>query len=87
MNSVDNLLSAPFSSRTLEEKIQIKELGRPTPNLNLSQKAKGGKNSEYTRQFNRKIYGLYSWLCGYEVRNAFFCFPCLLLGNSDSSVT
>lgn len=84
MNSVDNLLSAPFSSRTLEEKIQIKELGRPTPNLNLSQKAKGGKNSEYTRQFNRKIYGLYSWLCGCEVRNAFFCFPCLLLGNSDS---
>jgi len=37
MNSVENLLKKQFSPYTLEEKIQIRKLDRPMPNLNLTQ--------------------------------------------------
>ncbi|XP_068086206.1 zinc finger MYM-type protein 1 [Anabrus simplex] len=83
-NLVDDLLERPFSLRSLEEKMEVKRLGRPTPDLNITQKATGGeKRSEYTRKFNRKVYKNI-WVCGCEIRNALFCFPCLLFGNSDA---
>jgi hypothetical protein len=82
MNSVDSLLNQPFSSRSLEEKIEIKTLGRPMPNLNIVQTAKGSKDRSYNRHFKQEIYDKYSWICGYEVRNALFCFPCF--GSNDS---
>ena len=84
MNSVDSLLKTPFSRRTLEDKIKIKSLGRLTPDLNIVQKAKGSKNSVYTRKFNRTVYDNNDWICGCEIRNSLFCFPCLLFGNGDS---
>ena len=84
MNSVDSLLNYPFSRRSMEEKIEVKRLGRLTPDLNINQKAKGGKNCSYTRKFHRSVYEN-SWICGCEIRNALFCFPCLLFGNSDSN--
>jgi hypothetical protein len=39
MNSVDSQLNQPFSSRSFEEKIEIKTLGRPMSNLNSVQTA------------------------------------------------
>lgn len=39
MNSVDSLLKKPFSSRTLEERVEVKNLGRPTPYLTIVQQA------------------------------------------------
>lgn len=57
---MDELLGAPFSSKRLDEKIQIKDLIGPTPNLKLRKKAKCGKNRENTRQFNRNIHDHYS---------------------------
>ncbi|XP_067013750.2 zinc finger MYM-type protein 1 [Anabrus simplex] len=83
-NTVDSLLKRPFSLRRHEEKLEVKQLGRPTPDLNLTQKATGGeKRNEYTRKFDRKVYEN-SWVCGCEIRNTLFCFPCLLFGNTDS---
>lgn len=38
MNSVAAILNKKFSSLPLEEKVKIKELGRPTPELRLTQK-------------------------------------------------
>jgi hypothetical protein len=84
MNSVDSLLNQPFSSRPLEEKVEIKTLGRPMPNLNIVQTAKGSKDISYNRHFKQEIYDKYSWICGCEVRNALCCFPCLLFGSNDS---
>jgi hypothetical protein len=46
MNSVDSLLKQPFSSRSLEEKVEIKTLGRLMPNLNIVQTAKGSEGRE-----------------------------------------
>ena len=75
MNSVDSLLKQPFSVRTIEQKIEIKRLGRPTPDLNITQSVKRNKNSTYFRRFNKKIYEEYNWICGCSLRNALFCFP------------
>ncbi len=44
-NSVINLISNRFTSYTYEQKLEIKQLGRPTPDLKgLINKAKKGKN-------------------------------------------
>jgi len=66
MNSVENLLKINFSFQTLEEKIQIKKLGRPMSNLNLTQITKQ-KSGRYTRHFTNDYYNKFNWLCGCEV--------------------
>lgn len=84
MNSVEVLLKQIFSSRPLDEKIHIKALGRPLPDICINQSAKCSKNRTYQRHFNREIYDAYSWICGCNLRNALFCFPCLLFGSNDA---
>ena len=37
-------------------------------------------NKKFIRSFNSEWYQWKSWLCGCEVKNALFCFPCLLFG-------
>lgn len=85
MNSVDILLEKPFSLRPLQEKLEIKKLGRPTPELNLIQtiNIKSG-NRSVNRVFKRDVYEKHNWLCGCNSRNALFCFPCLLYGGESS---
>ena len=52
-NSVDSLLNYPFSRRSVEEKIEVKRLGRPTPHLIIIQKAKGRKTVYTIENFTR----------------------------------
>lgn len=85
MNSVDSLIKRPFSALSFEEKVQVKTLGRPTPDINMVQAAKGRKaTGTYTRRFHSDVYAKYPWMCGCDIRNALFCFPCLLFGSNDS---
>lgn len=79
MNSVTALLKTDFSSLPLEEKLGIKRLGRPTPNLNLTQRIeKKTQQRSYSYRFSPETYKQNSWLCGCDVLNSLFCFPCLL---------
>lgn len=78
-NSVESLLTNPFGSRSHADKIEIKRLGRPTPDLNIVQ-CVASKSRSFTRKFNRDIYSKHSWICGCDNKNALFCFPCLLFG-------
>lgn len=83
-NSVINLILNQFSSYTYEQKIEIKQLGRPTPDLKgLINKAKKGKN-EYIRHFNTDYYAKHKWLCGCDIKLAVYCFPCLCFGGDIS---
>lgn len=77
MNAIDNLLKMTFSSRNLQEKLTIEELGRPLPDVNIKEKSNGNGNLEYTKQFHRQIFDCY-WICGHDIRNSLFCFPCLV---------
>jgi hypothetical protein len=74
MISVDTLLNQPFSSRSSEEKDEIKTLGRLMPNLNIVQTATRSKDRSYNRHFKQEIHDRYSWICGCEVRIVLFFF-------------
>lgn len=83
-NSVHNLLNIKFSLLSFEQKLTIKNNGRPLPELkDLKTKYKKGK-SEYFRNFNPALYIKNEWLCGCEIKQALFCFPCLLFGGETA---
>jgi hypothetical protein len=83
-NAVINFISKHFTSYTYEQKIEIKQLGRPTPELKgLITKAKKSKN-EYIRHFNTDYYVKHKWLCGYDIKLAVYCFPYLCFGGDIS---
>ncbi|CAH1106263.1 unnamed protein product [Psylliodes chrysocephalus] len=83
MNSVESLISNPFCGRSLIDKAEIKRLGRTTPNLKIEQSVSSKKRT-FTRTFNPELYNKHTWLCGCEIKNALYCFPCLLFGGEDS---
>ena len=83
MNSIQSLISRPFTSLTLEEKCEVKRLGRPTPHLQITQVVKT-KSRSFNRNFNIDVYDKYEWMCGCDVKNALFCFFCVLFGGEDS---
>ena len=76
--SVSVLKQINFSRLTLEEKVKIKDLGRPLPELSMSQESTGLAQKKYKRSFNTEQYEKTKWLCGCDTLNALFCFPCLL---------
>lgn len=85
MNSVSSLQSKGFPERPDEEKLKIKELGRPLPDLNIVQSITVGLGKrQFRRIFRKEIYNSHDWLCGCEIKNALFCFPCLLFGGEHS---
>ena len=63
----------------LHDKVIIKRRGRPLPDIRISQPGISN-NKKYIRSFNSEWYQRKTWLCGCEVKNALFCFPCLLFG-------
>jgi len=83
MNSVNSLIENPFSLRSTEEKVEIKRLGRPKPLLTINQTVQTKKRS-FNRKFNPDVYDKYDWLCGCEIKNALFCFCCILFGGEDT---
>lgn len=70
---------------TNKQKIQIKELGKPTPDITISEPTMN-KIKPHKRSFNRNLYEKIPWLCGCNEKNALFCFPCLLLGEDKPSM-
>ncbi|XP_063818962.1 zinc finger MYM-type protein 1-like isoform X2 [Pseudophryne corroboree] len=78
-STVQGLKSIQFSRLTLAKQCEVKKRGRPTPLLDIKQRSVSRKK-EYTRNFNLDIYKNHEWLCGCDVQNALFCFPCLLFG-------
>ena len=75
-NRVQYLKSVTFSQLTRDEKLSIKEMGRPMPHLVIKQESKS-RGKIFTRNFNSNVYNN-DWICGCEETNALFCFPCLL---------
>lgn len=73
MNIVDELLQLPLQRRTFEERMRIKSVGRPTPDINIAE-SDGKKN----RSFGRQWYDRYSWLTASESKSSLFCWSCVL---------
>lgn len=71
--SVHQLKQLIFSSLSLEEKIAIRDSGRPKPELNLVQTTKC-KSRDFKRTFKSEIYDKNDWICGCSTTNRLFCF-------------
>lgn len=82
--SVQYLKTINFSSLPLEEKIKIKSVGRPKPSVLITNVTKC-KSREYKRTFKTDTYEKTDWLCGCDVSNSLYCFPCLLFGSDEAS--
>ena len=81
MNQIAYLLRKPFSQHSLQEKIEIRNLGPPRPRLNGSQAhVSSDRGRNYRRNFNTEWYSRCEWLCGSDELEAVFCFPCVLFG-------
>jgi hypothetical protein len=81
MNKVDYILKSSLSH---QDRLEIKKLQRPTPDLQIEDVSTSKKRT-FHRHFNRNIYDKYSWICGCEIRNKLFCFVCLVMGYGESS--
>ncbi|XP_057658705.1 zinc finger MYM-type protein 1-like [Diorhabda carinulata] len=82
--SVQYLKTINFSSLSVEEKIKIKSIGRPKPGVLITNVTKC-KSREYKRTFKTETYEKTDWLCGCDVSNSLYCFPCLLFGSDETS--
>ena len=86
MNSVSGII-AQCASRgvSFDQRVLLKELGPPRPNLVITQPQKECKSRKgFIRKFNKSMYDCAEWLCGCEVKNAFFCYYCLVMNATDS---
>lgn len=82
INDVDYLLAHPFSSMSLEEKMEVKRLGTHRPNdVEITQKDKRQNRKFCVRPiwFQRK-----DWLTASVAKHSLFCFPCLLFGGDTA---
>ena len=79
INSVAVLANNVFSRLTYDEKITVKNLKRPMPQLCLENK-QSVKGKDVIRKFKLDIYLKNNWICGCEIKKALFCFPCVLFG-------
>lgn len=68
-----------FSQLNISEKVEVKRIGRPTPDMSL-ECASTSRGKSYLRKFNKNVYAKYPWICGCEVKNRLFCFTCILFG-------
>lgn len=66
--------------------MEIKNKGRPTPDLNIKQITKC-KTRDYVRLFKNDIYKTNDWICGCSETNRLYCFPCLLFGQKSYDAT
>ncbi|XP_055083313.1 uncharacterized protein LOC129456849 [Periophthalmus magnuspinnatus] len=85
-NSVSSLQQNPFAKRSIEEQKRVIELGPDQPDLCLQQRS-GDRGRTYVRGFSRSSYEKRNWLTGCNVKNAFFCFPCLLFNCTGTETT
>jgi hypothetical protein len=81
--TVSELQQFRFSQLSLHKKVTVKKRGRSTSDIQISNPGISN-NKKYIRRFNSEWYQRKSWLCGCEVKNALFCFPCLLFGSDET---
>ncbi|XP_030760634.1 uncharacterized protein LOC115885760 [Sitophilus oryzae] len=88
MDVVFNLINVKtFFKYSYNERLELKQKGRPLPDLVIEQPSSSKGKSYYTRKFTRDIYSKNNWICGCNRKNALYCFTCLLFGGGDKAWT
>ncbi|XP_049441605.1 uncharacterized protein LOC125894323 [Epinephelus fuscoguttatus] len=81
-NMVKTFKTTPFERRTLQEKLEVKELGPDQPDITSQQSTDRGRR--YTLSFSRTWFSKKALLTACSKPNVLFCFPCLLFQTSGS---
>ena len=76
---IEKLKKKSFTSLSYQEKKDIVDSGKPTPQLNISK-----QNKNCVRKFNFEIYNNVNWICGSAASNKLYCWPCLIFSKDDS---
>lgn len=77
---VFRMLKTPFHTLAYNEKVKIKKEGRPVQKLEIQKP--NGKLSVFNT--NTSWYQRYPWLTGSVVTKRLYCWPCLLVGKSQT---
>ena len=72
------MLNTPFHTLEYNDKVKIKTEGRPVPKIDIEKP--NGKVSV----FNTTWYQRYPWLTASVTTNRLYCWPCLLVGKSQT---
>ena len=59
---------------THEQRLNLKTDGRPCPKINI-------KNRD-----SDTVYSNFSWICGDNEKNTYFCWPCLVMGDLSVAI-
>ena len=68
VGKVFSLLSTQ-RSLTYEQRLRLKKDERPCPKIVLKNRS------------SDSVYKTYSWICGDEAANTYFCWPCLIMSD------
>jgi len=82
-DTVVMLLETPFVNWKSSYKNDLLKAGRPIPILTLLSPDKK-HNKIFCRSFNANLYQQHSWLCGSHYAQKLFCWPCLLISQTNS---
>ena len=75
---IEKLKKKLFISLSYQEKKEIVDSGKPTPQLNISK-----QNKSCVIKFNSEIYNNVYWICGSAASHKLYCWPCSLFSKDD----
>ena len=78
-NSVTFVKSKTRSIQSNLKKEEIRNKGRPTPDMSKEETAKSRKK-DYIRKFNCSLYDKHDWISGNKQITSLFYFLCLIFG-------
>jgi len=77
------LLELPYRRWRIVDKNDLLRQGKPTPSLTCLSADKNGSKI-FCRSFNSNVYTKHPWVCGSFYLQKLFCWPCILLSQSNS---
>ena len=81
---IEQLIQEPFRCKSLNEKLDIVQSGRPCPDLLSFTATHKDKSQGYIRHFQTSQYSKTQWIRGSSKLNKLFCWPCLLFASEQT---
>jgi hypothetical protein len=81
---VGQLIQEPFQFKSLSEKLDTVQSGRPCPDFPDLTAMHKDKSQDYIRHFQTSQYSKTQWTAGSSKLNKLFCWPCLLFASEQT---
>jgi hypothetical protein len=81
---IEQLIQEQFRFKSLNEKLDIVQSGRPCPDFPDLTATRKDKSQDYIRHFQTSQYSKTQWIAGSSKLNRLFCWPCLLFASEQT---